>query len=154
MRTDRDQDLGCRSQLPFLLFSALCLLLVQCTSTEPGFDRLLSNADPNPPPDAVVGMWHKRHDAAQEKFRTSVLLGADHTGVYRGTHDGRVLADDDLTWQYIGSGLWEIRWKKIGMYSPMAGKATCRLTMSRDFLLWSYNDGPMGMCNLFFERVE
>ena len=66
----------------------------------------------------------------------------------------RVLADDDLTWQYIGSGLWEIRWKKIGMYSPMAGKATCRLTMSRDFLLWSYNDGPMGMCNLFFERVE
>ena len=138
-------------RLPFLLVSALCVLLAQCANTDPGFQALVAQADPNPPKDAIVGMWHKRQFTTEwmERPRCSLLFSRDGTGVYRLSSGAEVVEQDRLAWTYEGGGVWSFRWLERGEYSSLPGRATCRLTRGCDSLLWM----PVGL-NWVFDRVE
>jgi hypothetical protein len=76
--------------------------------------RLISRAETNPDPRAIVGMWHRNAWEDLAAFRTSVLFRPDGTGlasIY--SHDGSGGSEDDVTtpftWTYQGGGVWKTK---------------------------------------------
>ena len=137
-------------RVAYLFIPVICLLLIQCASTDPEFESLVAHADPNPPKDAIVGMWHKRQFTVDWVVspRCSYLFNRDGTGIYRLTSGSDVLEQDRVEWHYAGTGLWTLRCLDRGDFTPI-GTVNCRVTHDHNTLLWT----QVGL-NWVFERVD
>lgn len=134
-----------------LLLVSAPLILSHCANTDPGFSPLAAQANPDPARDAITGMWHKREFTVEwvERPRCSLLFRPEGTGLYRFATGSEVLAQDRLMWSYAGGGVWSLQWLERGEFSPLSGRAQCRLTKNGNTLLWT----GLGT-NWVFDRVE
>lgn len=107
--------------LPLLVATSL-LTLTQCVTTDPGFQPLEATATTDAKADAVVGMWHRKHDAADFDIRArmSLLFNRDGTGISRfvETTNGQVdERNSPFRWSYAGNGQWSLN--ASGSVSPI-----------------------------------
>lgn len=84
---------------------SLCFLGA-CTSIDPQFAALQPHTEKNPPPSAIVGMWHRK---APESIST-FLFRADGTAFQKDKHWGWPIWRDFPAWEfkygYSGNGTW------------------------------------------------
>lgn len=102
--------------LPVQVCTVLTLLfLASCVHYDPGYKELLPQAEANPPENAIVGMWHRKHtDGWGLTTKESAYFKTDHTGYWEylftdsGTHVER---SGRLKWSYCGNGVWNVVWE-------------------------------------------
>lgn len=112
-----------------ILSSILQSILLTCVLTGCGanivtgeYKQLQPFIEPNPPPDAVVGMWTRREAFGSTVANNSILFRGDHSGLTKLTADdsdpilGWMGSSDDLKseigafqWEYAGSGVWRMK---------------------------------------------
>ena len=76
------------SLMKHILPLLIALTLASCASSQlaPGDQQIVANAETNPSPNAIVGMWHTEYKLAFGKYdilHYSILFRADGTGLYK-----------------------------------------------------------------------
>lgn len=106
--------------VPFMARTLAVALLASCTYSDPGYNELLTVADPQPRKDAIVGMWTRSYPGSVmvDKHSITEMYRSDGTGLwsYRSapsvlTPLAPVLAPDrakKLTWTPNGNGGWNV----------------------------------------------
>jgi hypothetical protein len=89
--------------LAILLLLLPCLFLTSCVSLD---ENPASALDPNPPAEAIVGMWTGTIYANEKQHTVSAMFSADGTGLSRGTIEGD--QNFQYTWKYDGGGYWTV----------------------------------------------
>jgi hypothetical protein len=80
-----------------------CLFLTSCVTTTSD-ERPRGGFDPDPPSNAIVGMWTSTRYFAGTKIISHLLFNADGTGLSRATNAGD--QSFPFTWTYDGGGWW------------------------------------------------
>lgn len=106
-----------RPSLSLLLLPLL--LLSSCQIVDPDYHALIPTASTNPPKDAIVGMWHRKKDDQEWKWRMNMLFNRDGTGAVESFfNDSSFLGSGErteydnlgtFTWTYQGQGVWLLR---------------------------------------------
>lgn len=133
------------------------LLLSSCAYSDPDYQRLSAVAEVNPPKDAVLGMWHRRRNDMDLRWRMNMLFKSDGTGIVEAYMNcllepqrsgDAVDSLGDFTWTYVGNGVWNLR----SIRNPQQVD-TCRISQGR--LLRSMPEWPFsGPAFLVYERIN
>jgi hypothetical protein len=113
--------------------AVVVLNLSSCTvysPLEPGFVTLEAQAATDPPPNAIVGMWHDHYNVSSFSgpLVRSLLVKADGTGLLRSKNDNAEAKQIDIRWTYQGSGWWIVSY-------PSESYAQTKFRISGDSLL-------------------
>lgn len=107
-------------QVYSLLSAGFLLSIVACScapinatilANDPRYAALKGKVLPNPPPDAIVGMWYGEMRASGADFTSSstMLIRSDGTMITRGKSSGDEGAGTgNWTWKYTGNGCWNV----------------------------------------------
>lgn len=98
----------------------ICVIASSCAgepratllAKDPRYDSLKSNANPNPTPNAIVGMWYgELGSVANNATSTSTLLiRSNGTMVTRAkSKSDDTAAPGNYTWKYAGNGCWNVQ---------------------------------------------
>jgi len=110
-----------RSVTLYFVLAAMMPCMTSCMAPSQDYERLLVQAETNPAPDAIIGMWHRNGGWAGEemwggKVRQSYLFNRDGTGLdaYYQTNllYGIFEQNTPFTWRYEGNGIWKTIGKK------------------------------------------
>lgn len=120
------QSILIRVLLLTLVFSPLSCAVYE----DPGYQTLLPSAEPSPARDAIVGMWHRKHEGDGTMSTASLYFKGDHTGYWdmlNATAQQQTDKSGHFHWSYVGNGVWKVIWD----VDPHGSGSEIRLAGSR-----------------------